>query len=214
MINALPEWEYFQELHLCLWSMNVVKWSHSHTVTNKKLINLPFLKKITIFIVITIGTTKYRDKILRSYRQQVHTHINTFQAEKKQTNPIHAADCPPMPSCCPTAPLNVRKRCGGERSGKGQSMVMPELTLGFTAQRQGEMKPDRQQPPVRRDIKSSSTHTHTERRHFRQSYKPLRRLFSAAGYFSVKLLIDLTRQSNPDGNSASYKQLTLSPNWF
>lgn len=56
---------------------------------------------------------------------QTSTHYRRKTANRPSAHPLPAS---------PTALLNVRKLCSGECGGKGQPMVMPQLTLCFTAQ--------------------------------------------------------------------------------
>lgn len=61
--------------------------------------------------------------------KNTHTYQHTTGKKKKTANRPSAH---PLPAS-PTAPLNVKKLCSGECCGKGQSMVMPQLTLCFAA---------------------------------------------------------------------------------
>lgn len=58
----------------------------------------------------------------------IRTHTSTHYRRKTPNRP----SAHPLPAS-PTASLNVRNLCSGECSGKGQPMVMPQLTLCFTA---------------------------------------------------------------------------------
>lgn len=117
----------------------------------------------------------------------IRTHTSTHYRRKTPNRP----SAHPLPAS-PTASLNVRNLCSGECSGKGQPMVMPQLTLCFTA------VSGRRRSPTDRSLTSTDSPTYQHHCHgnfkytsrakrwrFLQRPTPQHRLFSPPTHYTI-----------------------------